>query len=240
MLADHVLERFAPSEIHALHCGPFPVGEIMVTPGTGLPGQDHGSISLTGPDAASRAEELAARINALGTVPRPSSPADLERLVAEIETPHGPLERFVFMQARPVPVDGGAEVRFSYRCWPENRYVEVREAVGRLGPAVFPGDPFPALVTPEKYALALRRHLLRTTGPGRTGEVHAAVPYSGEDFSLFLKRIPGSYSFLGVRRPGAGIETSYPHYVTFDPDERAIGHGVRAMAGWLAARAGAS
>jgi metal-dependent amidase/aminoacylase/carboxypeptidase family protein len=70
--------------------------------------------------------------------------------------------------------------------------------------------------------------------------MYAAVPYSGEDFALFLNRIPNTCSFLGVRRPGAGIETSYPHYVTFDPDERAIGHGVRAMAGWLSTRAGAS
>jgi hypothetical protein len=40
-----------------------------------------------------------------------------------------------------------------------------------------------------------------------------------------------------VRAPGAPIEASYPHFGTFDPDERAIGHGVRAMAGWLADRA---
>jgi metal-dependent amidase/aminoacylase/carboxypeptidase family protein len=240
MLADHVLDRFRPSEIHALHCGPFPVGQFVVAPGTGLPGQDRGSISLTGPDAAARADRLADRINALGTVARPGTPADLERLVAEIQMPHGPLERFVFMQAQPVPVDGGVDVRFSYRCWPEDRWAEVRGAVERLGPAVFPHDPFPALVTPERDGLALRRYLLRTVGRRRTAVMHAAVPYSGEDFSLFLRRIPGTFSFLGVRRPGAGIETSYPHFVTFDPDERAIGYGVRGMAGWLAARAGTS
>ncbi|MEV4357447.1 hypothetical protein [Nonomuraea sp. NPDC049625] len=37
--------------------------------------------------------------------------------------------------------------------------------------------------------------------------------------------------FLGVRAPGAAIETSYPHFGAFTPDERAIGHGVRAIAG---------
>jgi metal-dependent amidase/aminoacylase/carboxypeptidase family protein len=237
MLSDHVLDRFRPREIHALHCGPFPVGEFIVAPGTGLPGQDHGTISLTGPDAVARGDQLAVAINALGTVPRPSSPADLDRLVAEVQMPHGPLERFVFMQAQPVPVAGGVDVRISYRCWPENRYVEVRQAVGRLGPAVFPADPFPAMVTPEREGHALQRYLQQTVGPDRTGVMYAAIPYSGEDFSLFLKRIPGTFSFLGVRRPGSGIETSYPHYVTFDPDERAIGYGVRAMAGWLATRA---
>jgi metal-dependent amidase/aminoacylase/carboxypeptidase family protein len=66
--------------------------------------------------------------------------------------------------------------------------------------------------------------------------VQAAVPFSGEDFALFLKRVPGTYTFLGVRAPGAAVETSYPHFGAFDPDERAIGHGVRAMAGWLTRR----
>ncbi|MGW4964447.1 hypothetical protein ACWEPL_45120 [Nonomuraea sp. NPDC004186] len=33
--------------------------------------------------------------------------------------------------------------------------------------------------------------------------------------------------FLGVRAPGAAIETSYPHFGAFTPDERAIGRGPR-------------
>src|SRR5688572_13631542 len=61
-------------------------------------------------------------------------------------------------------------------------------------------------------------------------------PFKGEDFALFLRRLPGTYAILGVRAPGAGIETGFPHLGTFTPDERAIGHGVRAMAGWLARR----
>ncbi|QYN37068.1 hypothetical protein K1T35_07385 [Pseudonocardia sp. DSM 110487] len=67
-------------------------------------------------------------------------------------------------------------------------------------------------------------------------KLHAVLPFSGEDFALFLDRIPGTYCFLGVRRPGAAIETSFPHSGDVVPDERAIGHGVRAMAGWLARR----
>ena len=67
----------------------------------------------------------------------------------------GPLERFVFMQARPVPAAaGGVDVQFSYRCWPEDRYTEVRAAIDRLArsagsTAVYPGDPFPALSLAE-------------------------------------------------------------------------------------------
>ncbi|WP_433730493.1 M20 metallopeptidase family protein [Actinoplanes sp. CA-051413] len=242
MLDADVLGRVRPAEIHALHCGPFPVGQFVVTPGYGLPGQDRGVITLTGPDAVARARQLAAEISALGTVSRPSTGADLERLVADFQTPDGPLAEFVAMQAG-VPAGDRAEVRVSYRCWPEERYAGVRDDIRRLarsaGPATvdFPKDPFPAMVCPPKEALALKRHLQHTAGRGRVGTAYAAIPFSGEDFALFLNRIPGTYTFLGVRSPGAAIETSYPHFGAFNPDERAIGHGVRAMAGWLAKRA---
>jgi amidohydrolase len=242
MLDDGVLHRFNPAEIHALHCGPFPVGQFVVAPGTGLPGQDRGTISLVGPDATVRAGRLVAQINEMGTVAQPSSPADLENLVAAAEIPHGPLERFVYMQARAAPGASGVDVRFSYRCWPAERYTEVRTAIDGLarsaGSSVaFPHDPFPAVVTPVREGRALQRHLERSADRDQVKVLHAAFPYNGDDFALFLDQIPGTYSFLGVRRPGAGIETSYPHYVTFEPDERAIGHGVRTMAEWLAVRA---
>jgi metal-dependent amidase/aminoacylase/carboxypeptidase family protein len=284
MLDAGVLGRLRPAEIHALHCGPFPVGQFVVTPGYGLPGQDRGVITLTGPDAAARARQLAAAIGALGTVSRPSTGADLERLVSDIQTRDGPLAEFVAMQATvpaPAPAPDAAsvptmdsaagpaegraagrakneaadraeghaeeraEVRVSYRCWPEKRYVAVREDICRLARAAcaaavdFPKEPFPAMVCPPRKGRALERHLQQTVDRDRVGRLYAAIPFSGEDFALFLDRIPGTFTFLGVRSPGAAIETSYPHFGAFTPDERAIGHGVRAMAGWLARRAAA-
>jgi amidohydrolase len=239
MLADGAFAGTDPAEIHALHCYAFPVGRFMVTPGSGLPGQDRGVVTVTGPDAAARAQRLAAQIGALGTVSRPAAPRDLSRLLADIQRPAGALARFVFVTAQA----SGAEVRVAYRCWPEDRYPEIREDIRRLAHTVvgasvsFPDRPFPALVTPERDARALQRYLHRTVGRDRTRVAHAAVPFSGDDFALFLDRMPGTYTFLGVRAPGARIETSYPHFGVFRPDERAIGHGVRAMAGWLAHRA---
>jgi metal-dependent amidase/aminoacylase/carboxypeptidase family protein len=241
MLADGVFRRVRPAEIHALHCGPFPVGQVVVTPGYGLPGQDHAVITLTGTDALDRARQLAADLNTLSTVAPPATPEDLEQLVIDLQTPDGPLAEFVFLQAY-LPAADRAEVQVSYRCWPEDRYVAVRRDISRLardaGAATvsYPDEPFPAMVSPVREGQALRRHLLRTLGRERVGTLHAAVPFNGEDFALFLDRMPGTFSFLGVRAPGASVESSYPHFGTFDPDERAIGHGVRAMASWLARR----
>ncbi|MDW5326692.1 M20 metallopeptidase family protein [Plantactinospora sp. KLBMP9567] len=241
MLDDDVFARVRPAEIHALHCGPFPVGQFVVTPGCGLPGQDRGTVTLTGPDATARAQRLAAEINVLGTVTPPATPADIERLVADILTPDGPLAEFVFIRAEVPDAEGPAEVRISYRCWPEHRYPEIREQVRRLagsygGAVGFPNDPFPAMLCPEQEGLALRRYLRQSVGHARVRTLQAPVPFNGEDFALFLDRLPGTYTFLGVQAPGAGVETSAPHFGTFDPDERAIGYGVRAMAGWLAGR----
>jgi amidohydrolase len=245
MLADGVMEEFAPEEIHALHCGPFPLGVIALTPGSGLPGQDRGGVVLTGADAPGRAERLSAAISELNTVAFPQTSADVERLIAEVQTPDGPLSEFVFMRAFPSEdaTADRAAVQVVYRCWPEERYTEVRDQVARLAAdygeaaVAFPDDPFPAMVCPEREARALGRHLRRTFGRDATTTMHTAFPFNGEDFALFLDEVPGTFSFLGVQEPGADITTAGPHFPTFDPDERAIGHGVRAMAGWLAERA---
>ncbi|WP_260333640.1 M20 metallopeptidase family protein [Streptomyces beigongshangae] len=239
LLGTGVLERLGVEEIHALHCGPFPVGRFAVLPGYGMPGQDRVELTISGPDAADAARRLAADVAALATVALPRTPADLERLVEDAQIPDGPLARFVALQA----VAREAGVSVSYRCWPQERYVEVREGIRRAaapyaGASVrFPAEPFPALVCPEHDTRLLARHLRRTLGRSAVVELHAAFPpFSGEDFALYLNRMPGTYTFLGVRTPGACVTTSYPHYPDFSPDERAIGLGVRAMAGWIAER----
>lgn len=227
-----------PAEIHALHCGPWPVGQFVVMPGFGMPGQDRGTVTLTGPGAEARATALAAEIAALGTVRRPEGLADLENLVAEMQKPNGPLAKFVFMNA----AAAGNEVRVVSRCWPENRYREIRAAVATLagshGPATvnFPTDPFPAMVCPERENRELRSFLRRNLGEKRVATLHAAIPFNGEDYSLYLNQIPGTYSFLGVQKPGDPLDTAYPHYPGFEPDERAIAVGVQTMSKWLTQR----
>jgi hypothetical protein len=80
----------------------------------------------------------------------------------------------------------GASVRVSYRCWPQERYLEIREEIRRTaGPEAvvsFPEPPFPAVVVPEREGRALEEYLPRAR------DLHAAVPFNGEDFALFLGR----------------------------------------------------
>ncbi|GLZ75198.1 N-acyl-L-amino acid amidohydrolase [Actinorhabdospora filicis] len=229
MLAEDALDGV--DEIHALHCGPMPAGTITVTPGNGLPGLDTCVITTASPGDAA---QLATDIAELGTVTPPRSPGELEGLITDLTTPGGRLSTFVYMRASAV----GDTVHAAWRTWPEDRAETVRADVTALADdtgVVFTAEPFPALVCPEPDALALARHLRATGVP--VGVAHAATPFSGEDFALFLRRVPGTYSYLGVRRPGAPLVTGFPHDTAFDPDETAIGTGVRAMAGWLAARA---
>ncbi|SDL35574.1 amidohydrolase [Glycomyces sambucus] len=237
MLDDGVFARTRPEEIHALHCGFMPVGVFGVNPGSGMPGLDRGSVTLAGADAVERAEALAGEVNALGTVSAPQTGADLEQLIADLQVEDGPLASFVFMRAS---AEEGM-VRFSSRCWPEDRYPEVRADVDRLAQgygstAVYPEDPFPAMPCPEAEANALKRFLRRNGH--EVAVIHAALPFSGEDFGLFMDDRPGTYAYLGVQAPGADVTTAFPHFPGFTPDEAAIGHGVRGMAAWLSERSG--
>ena len=68
-------------------------------------------------------------------------------------------------------------------------------------------------------------------GPGAVTETPQSL--GGEDFAWFLHLVPGAMARLGTRTPGilAGGDLHQP---TFDIDERAIGIGVRVLAGTVA------
>lgn len=244
MLDDDLLRHIRAEEMHALHCAPLPVGSFGVMPGFGMPGLDRGSVTLAGADAIQRAEALATDVLRLSTIAPPRNLEEMEQLLVDLGTPDGPLSRFLNVQhAAPVPGDDGrVTVDFSYRCWPEDRYHEVRDTIDRIavrydGRTAFPDDPFPALVCPEEDSTRLERHLRQALGDDHVTRLHAAAPFNGEDYALFGRQLPVTYTYLGVRSPGAPVTTAFPHHVDFDPDERAIAVGVRAMAGWLAERA---
>ena len=60
----------------------------------------------------------------------------------------------------------------------------------------------PAVVNDERAAARCRRAVKRVLGPEAVGSYRGTL--SGEDFSLFLERVPGVLAFVGVRNPAVG------------------------------------
>jgi metal-dependent amidase/aminoacylase/carboxypeptidase family protein len=243
MLADGVFERVTPREVYALHCGPLPVGMFAVMPGVGQPGQDRFEIELSGsgPGVMADADRLAAAIDGYSTIQYPRSPAEFERLGEDLLRADGPLARFVVAATQVTACDGGARVRGWLRAWPETRYTELRDEVRSLvescpGARVeFPDEPFPAMVCSPELSMAAAGYLRGAFGDDAVVAMRALYPFNGEDFALFLRQVPGAMFYLGVANPEAGVN-GIPHSPDFAADERALGIGVRAMAGFLASR----
>jgi hypothetical protein len=127
------------------------------------------------------------------------------------------------------------------KVWPQGRFPELRARVERLaaqagGHVEYPyGDPFPAMVNSVGLSAAAGQYLSAALGRESVLWGRASWPFNCEDFALFLQQAPGAMFYLGVANAEAGMNGA-PHTLDFAADERAIGHGVRAMAGLLAHR----
>jgi metal-dependent amidase/aminoacylase/carboxypeptidase family protein len=231
MIDDGLLDRFRPREIYALHCAPVPVGTFVITPGGGHPGQDHCRISLP----ADRAERTAAAVDALSTIRRPRTPEQFQQLIRDLADPGGPLARYLYVETV-ADADG---VGAWWRVWPDDRWPEIRDELRRLAgdaPIEFPAPPFPAMVSVPELSRAVAEPL-RAVGDVVT--MPNTYPFNGEDFALFLQRVPGAMIFLGVANEAAGLN-GITHAPDFGADERAIGLGVRAAVGILTDRLAAT
>lgn len=247
MLDTGLVQSLAPREFYALHCSPFPAGTIGVSPGYGLPGLDHLRITLPGGSepgsSAAALDALAAEVGELGTVGYPRSPAEYQGVFKALLDPESAAsiqESVCLSQWTEQAPDGQPVANVLLRVWPEERFPELRGQVRRLveaaGGHVEPaGDPFPAMVNSTELSTAAGRYLSAALGPESVVWARASWPFNCEDFALFLHEAAGAQLYLGVANPEAGMDGA-PHSPDFAADERAIGHGVRAMAGLLTDR----
>lgn len=244
MLETGLVQRLAPREFYALHCSPFPSGTIGVSPGYGLPGLDHIRILLpSGGDAAVAA--LAAEVAQLGNVGFPQSIDEYNarfRALLEPEIAASIQESVCVAQWTEQTPEGQPVANVLLRVWPQERLAELRARVKQLAAAAgghveFPGDPFPAMVNSAQLSTAAGRHLSAQLGPQSVVWARASWPFNCEDFALFLDEAPGAQFYLGVADPETGMNGA-PHTPDFAADERAIGHGVRAMTSLLIDRLG--
>ena len=243
MLDTGLVQRLAPREFYALHCSPFPAGTIGVSPGYGLPGFDHIRIVLPGGDDAD-ADAVAAKVEELGNVRFPQSIAEYNarfNALLDPETAASIQESVSVAQwIEQTPDAQPAAVNVLLRVWPQERYPELRARVERLAAAAgghveYSGDPFPAMVNSARLSTAAGRYLSAALGPESVLWARASWPFNCEDFALFLNETPGAQLYLGVADAETGMNGA-PHTPDFAADERAIGHGVRAMAGLLTDR----
>jgi metal-dependent amidase/aminoacylase/carboxypeptidase family protein len=242
MIDAGVFDEVTPHEIYALHCGQLPTGTFAVMPGFGQPGLDIGHIDVSGPNATRNGEQLVSAINALSTVTYPRTPEDFAQLEANLQLPDGPLARFVVAKSQLTPNDDDTtRVRLTLRTWPDERYPALRDHVRRIAGNIpdtaveFPRPPFPAMVCSPELSHAAVAQFRGTTGVTAVRVFRAALPFHGDDFALFLTHIPGAMFYIGVADPTLGAN-GIPHATDFAADERAIGLGVRTMAGLLLSR----
>ena len=241
MLDTGLVQELAPREFYALHCSPFPTGTIAVSPGYGLPGLDQ--IRIIVPGGEDVATAVAAEVAELGTV---GFPRNLAAYRAGFNALLDPDEAASSQESVSVATwteqgAGGQPVVGSLlRVWPQERLPEVRAQVEQIaaaagGHAEFQDVPFPALVNSAELSTAAGDYLSMAMGPESVLWARASWPYNCEDFALFLNEAPGAQLYLGVADADSGINGA-PHSPEFAADERAIGHGVRAMTGLLTHR----
>ncbi|MYW10977.1 M20/M25/M40 family metallo-hydrolase [Streptomyces sp. SID2563] len=235
MLDTGLVQRLAPREFYALHTSPFPTGTIAVSPGHGLPGLHQLRVLLpAGADAAA----FAAGVEALGTVRFPQNVTEYHAgFHALLDPAAAARQESASVAAWPEP---GPAVGVLLRIWPQEHLPEVRARVERLAAAAgghveSQNAPFPALVNSPELSTAAGDYLSTTMGPESVLWARASWPYNCEDFALFTHEAPGALLYLGVANAEAGIDGA-PHSPEFAADERAIGHGVRAMADLLTHR----
>ena len=239
MLETGLIQRLSPHEFYALHCSPFPTGTIAVSPGYGLPGLDHLRIVLPDGDDSTVAA-VAAEAARLATVEFPQNIAEYSghfRALLDPETAAAIQESVCVGQWTGQTPDGHPVANVLLRVWPQERFQELRTRVERLaaeagGHVELTGDPFPAMVNSPELSTAAGRHLAAALGPESVLWARASWPFNCEDFALFLNQAPGAQLYLGVANTEAEMNGA-PHTPDFAADERAIGFGVRAMAGLL-------
>lgn len=195
----------------------------------------------------SKADQFTDAVASWSTLTPPRTAEQIRQHLADLQRADGPLARFAFAGARTMVGEQGrhAHVHGWVKAWPDDVYPGIRDQVRDLvqriyGTAVRQRLAFrevrqPAMVCNPQLSEAAARYFQTTIGVDSVTVWRAMLPFNGEDFAIFLNDIPGAMFGLGVANSANGFN-GHIHSPTFTADERAISHGTRAMAGWLATR----
>jgi len=220
-----------PDAIIGLHTAPFPVGQLVTTPGTMMAWRDGFSVTISGDGDLDRTQDSVTRlVRAIGTVSG-----------AEAVAPMAP--GFIFVQAALAKrAEGERTIRGSISVATEAASERARSAITALAELRVPGvtvqtDYRPRQipgVTNDAALTGLTSGAIRAAlGDTAVVDIDVISPAFSEDFGAFERIVPGAFYYLGVGPIGM------PHSPGYVADERAILVGARAMAAAILARLGA-
>ena len=224
--------------IFALHCDPrLDAGLVGVRAGAITAACDKVKVTLAGPGGHTARPHLTADVvYALGKIVT-ELPAALSRRVdprAGLSLVWGHVSAGSSANAIP---DGGV-VEGTVRCldaevW-RSAVILIEELVQSVATPygvtakVEHLSAMPPTVNEAASAAMISRAAAAMLGPDAVTETPQSL--GGEDFAWYLHLVPGAMARLGTRMPGT-LTAGDLHQPTFDVDERAIGIGVRVLAG---------
>ena len=218
MLEEGIFDRYQPEVIFGLHVTNIPNGVLVVKSGPALAAasayrikikgtQTHGSTPWAGIDPVMATAEL---IQSLNTI--------VSRRINIINNPAVISVGMVKAGTRNNIIPEDAEIMGTIRTFdPELRkeiYSEIEQvakgvALGtgtKISVEFDVGGFYPETYNDPKLVEAMKESLMKAS-PGRF--VESNIPVTGaEDFSYFSKEIPGFYFWLGVNKPGVGIDST--------------------------------
>lgn len=236
MIADGVLENPRVDAIFAQHVTPkYPTGSIALNEGTMTASSDrffirihgkssHGSAPESGIDAVAIGAQV---ITALQTiVSRSVSPLDSVVLTIGKVTAgsqYNIIAEECLMEGTCRTLNPQVQERLPARI--EAIIRGVTEGMGGAYQFEYIKGFIPTVNAPKEFALA------RDAAQAILGQDRVIIPdkavMGGEDFSFFLKEVPGAFYWLGCQKPDTPF---YPlHNNHFAPDEGAIKVGMEVM-----------
>lgn len=235
MVREGVLDNPPVGAIFGLHVWPEPVGQVFYSAGDIMASNDWFQITIKGKSAHGA---------------RPQEGADAVVMAAEVVTAFqsiisrslDPLDPAVLTVGK---VEGGVR----WNIIPEKVLLEGtvrslsdanRRKIPALMEAVVKGitgthggsytfdyrQLVPAVQNHPELGRMILPTLVNALGKDRVLDFKPQMV--SEDFSAYARRIPGFFFFLGVRSPGSSGTVTL-HSPTFNPDERSIPVGIKAM-----------
>jgi len=241
MIADGVLENPKPDFIFAIHVAPLEVGQMATMPGGGLPGYERYKITLAGNEKLKEATRSTLKaLRAIGTVAFPRNMKEYEKILRATLQKDSFLNDFIFIMAHKdskkssdekVVITGGLKAAKSdgyTRAHKQIKKILADLDKNNIKADVEFGKRFPAMICDKVIAEEAIAPIEAILGKNSVIVSYGMIPFHGEDFALFLEKIPGAMFYLGGSNTPKNIIAA-PHSPIFCVDEQSILVGVKAM-----------